>query len=125
MKRVHNGFASILLFALSGLLTPLVAADSAPGPRPGKYIIMSFGAVGNPPLYLGYFILSGGTYKAYAPGDKLSGEGRWQYDSSTKTVTWKSGPYAGVWGGEFTVEREGKTHQIRMRRTTVATNNAG
>jgi len=37
-------------------------------------------------------------------------------------VVWKTGPYVNVWGGEVTIEREGKTHKIRMKRHTMATN---
>jgi hypothetical protein len=120
MRRFVPIAVTVLLLSFSGL--SLLAEDSASGPRAGKYRIMTYGATSSPPLFLGYFVLAGNTYKAYLPGDKLSGEGRWQYDPGTHTVTWSSGPYAGVWGGEFTVEREGKTHKIRLKRNTIATN---
>ena len=96
--------------------------DGDGGPRPGKYRIHSYGATSAPPLYLGHVILEkGGAYKVFLPGDKAAGEGRYEYDPQTKTVRWKDGPYK-TWGGVFTVEREGKTHKIRLKRTTVATN---
>lgn len=98
------------------------AALADDGPRPGKYRIMSYGAVGKPPLHLGSFVLEKGKYKAFLAGDKPAGEGRYKYDAAKKTVVWESGPYAGVWGGEFTTEREGKTHKIRMKSTTIGTN---
>lgn len=102
------------------------AKQEAATPRLGKYLIHSYGATSSPPLYLGYFLLEeGGKYKAFLPGDKPSGEGAYTYDAEKKTVVWKSGPYVEVWGGEFTVEREGKTHKIRLKKSTVATNSAG
>ena len=110
---------------LVAILAVFVAnADAASdAPRPGKYRIMSYGAVGRPPLFLGYFVLGSGTYKAFLAGDKPAGEGRYSYHAATHTIKWESGPYAGVWGGEFTIEREGKTHKIRMKSSTIATNN--
>lgn len=117
-------FRHTVLLALAFALTVGSASGAEParGPRPGKYRIMSYGAPTSPPLFLGYFVLANGTYKAFLPGDKPAGEGRWSFNASTHAVTWSTGPYAGVWGGEFTVEREGKTHKIRLKRTTIATN---
>src|SRR5205085_12675630 len=97
--------------------------DPSAGPRPGKYSICSYGVAGSAPLYLGYFILSDGAYKAFLPGDKPAGEGKYQYDASTHKVTWISGPYVGQWGvGDFTVERGGTRDQIRLRSNTLASN---
>lgn len=110
----------VLLWALPG--SWVAAQDASQSPRPGKYRILSYGATSTPPLHLGYFVLRLGSYEAYLPGDKLSGEGRYTYNPATRTVTWNSGPYAGVWGGDFTIEREGKTHKIRLKRTTFGTN---
>ena len=101
---------------------PALAQDTGKGPRPGKYRIMSYGATGKPPLPLGSFVLGSGTYKAYLHGDKYTGEGRYTYNPATSTVSWVTGPYVGVWGGEFTVDRDGKTHKLRLKRTTIATN---
>ncbi|MBI1369873.1 MAG: hypothetical protein GC162_14610 [Planctomycetes bacterium] len=98
-------------------------AAAATGPRDGKYRIMSYGAVGKPPLFLGSFELASGKYKAFLPGDKLQGEGTYSFDAASQTVKWDTGPYAGVWGGAFTIDREGKTHKIRLKSTTIATNN--
>ncbi|MBI2191356.1 MAG: hypothetical protein HYU36_05175 [Planctomycetes bacterium] len=98
------------------------AEDADAGPRPGKYLIHSYGA---PPsrLFLGYFILEkDGTYRAFLPGDKETGKGHYEYQAEKKLVVWKDGPYEKVWGGDFTIEREGKTHKIRLKRGTVATN---
>ena len=97
-------------------------AGSGGGPRPGKYTIMSYGATGKPPLVLGSFVLGRGSYEAFLVGGRSTGSGRYDYNAATHTVNWSSGPYAGVWGGAFTVEREGKTHKIRMKSTTIATN---
>ena len=99
------------------------SALSEEGPRPGKYRILSFGATTQPPLFLGSFVLEkNGTYKAFLPGDKLQGEGTWSFDAAKQEVLWKTGPYKEMWGGAFTSEREGKTHKIRLKRTTIGTN---
>ncbi len=122
--RRHQLLLPLLPLLFAALVTPSVQAQAAGGPpREGKYRIMTYGATTSPPIFLGSFVLAaGGAYKAYLPGDKLSGEGSYTYDPATQTVTWKSGPYAGVWGGQFTVEREGKTHKIRLKSNTIATN---
>lgn len=112
------------LIAFVLLPSPPLTAQDGGGPRPGKYRIMSYGRTGAPPLYLGYFVLEGKTYKAFLPGDKPSGEGTWSFDAARRSVVWESGPYQGTWGGEFTVEREGKTHKIRLKSTTIATNSS-
>ena len=116
-------FKLSMLFMVSMLGTqPAFADDGSKGPRAGKYLIMSYGAAGRPPLQLGYFVLDHNSYKAYLPGDKLSGSGKWQFDPAKKEVIWKSGAYAGVWEGGFKSERGGKTHNIRMKRGTFGTN---
>jgi hypothetical protein len=101
------------------------ATDAAGGPRPGKYNILSFGAVGRPPLYLGHIELqAGGKYRISrkSEGDYY-GEGTYAFDAATSTVQWLSGPCKDDgWSGTFTIEREGKTHKIRLRSTTIATN---
>ena len=49
--------------------------------------------------------------------------GRYEYDSQTKVVRWISGPFlTNKWGGGFEVTREGKTHNIRFTRGTLAVN---
>ena len=119
MKRIWI----LLVLLLAAITCPVRAED--PGdtvPRNGKYIISSFGAVGNPAIILGYFVLSDGSYKAFLPGDKPQGEGKYSYDKTKHEVTWLSGPYAGTWGGAFTLEGGGKRHQIRLRSSTVASN---
>ncbi|MBE7462384.1 MAG: hypothetical protein HS116_02715 [Planctomycetes bacterium] len=118
----------LLLLVIAGLSGTLGAeeagGDTSAGPRLGTYVIQSYGAVGRPPLVLGSLVLeAGGVYKVLLPGGKPGGEGKYAYDAATKTVTWQGGPYeADKFGGEFTVEREGKTHKIRLKRTTIATN---
>lgn len=100
------------------------AGDAAAGPRPGKYLILSYGAVNRPPLNLGSVVLeTGGTYKVFLPGDKPSGTGRYSYDAVKKAVRWETGPYEkDKFGGAFEADRGGKTHKIRLKRTTIATN---
>src|SRR3982750_2846883 len=122
MRWNRAAFVGIILLGLVNV-GALRAEESAGGPRAGKYKIFSYGATGNAPLFLGYFVLENGKYKAYLPGDKLSGEGEYKFDAAEKKGTWSTGPYAGVWEGGFEVDREGKTHKIRFKRTTIATNN--
>lgn len=118
---------SLLLLALAAMSLTLPCADAsdeANGPRPGKYKIFSYGATNKPPLYLGCFVLGGdGSYEAFLPGDKPLGKGRYEFDGKKSEVSWKSGPYEKEWEGKFTSERDGKTHKIRLKRTTIATNN--
>jgi hypothetical protein len=119
MKRI----SILLVLLIVGVACSVPAED--PGdiaPRNGKYMIYSFGAVGSAPLFLGYFVLADGSYKAFLPGDKVHGEGKYSYDKTKHEVTWLSGPYAGAYGGAFTVENGGKRHQLRLKSTTVATN---
>jgi hypothetical protein len=119
---MRRRFAVLLFLILPFFSAPTTAADTDSGPRTGKYLVLSYGATGKPPLNLGYFVLEKGKYKAYLPGDKPSGSGDWQYDAAQKKVVWKSGPYAGVWDGKFEIDRGGKTHKIRMKSTTIGTN---
>lgn len=117
--------AAIVTFLCVLVFGNVFAADPGTAtPRNGKYTIYSYGAPGNPPIYLGYFILSDGAYKAFLPGDKVQGEGKYSYDSATHQVTWNSGPYAGAYGGAFTLEMGGKRHQLRLKSTTIAGNDA-
>jgi len=102
---------------MSGMV---LAADT--GPRDGKYVIMSYGRVGNPAIYLGAVVISGHKYKAYLPGDKPAGEGEWSFDVAQQRVIWKTGPYKDQWDGQFEIDRGGKTHKIRLKSTTIATN---
>ena len=119
MKRIWI----LLVFLAVGMAGPSRADDPGEAtPRNGKYMISSFGAPGNPPILLGYFVLADGSYKAFLPGDKVHGEGKYSYDKSKHEVTWLSGPYAGAYGGTFTVENSGKRHKLRLKSTTVATN---
>lgn len=116
---------AVLFFALTiTALTPSARGDdAATGPRPGKYLILSYGATNRPPLVLGYVILEGGTtYNVFLPGDKPAGSGKYSYDATKKAVIWETGPYVKEFGGGFEIDREGKTHKIRLKRTTIATN---
>nr|AIA13783.1 Unknown Function [uncultured bacterium] len=97
-------------------------AAAEEGPRLGKYRILSYGATSIPPLFLGSVVLEAGKYTFFLPGDKPAGEGRYEYDAAAKKVKWLSGPFLDKWGGDFTIDREGKTHKIRLKSTTIATN---
>jgi hypothetical protein len=103
----------------------MAAGDAKQPPRLGKYNILSFGA-GGKHLFLGHLeLLPGGNYRVSrsADGDYF-GKGTYAFDVAGKKVQWITGPYkdeAG-WGGGFEITREGKTHSIRLRRGTLATN---
>lgn len=100
-------------------------ADSSSAPRAGKYNITAYGAVGRPPLFLGHIDLqAGGKYRISrkSSGDYY-GEGTYSFDAATNSVKWLSGPCKDDnWSGTFTIDRGGKTHKIRLRSTTIATN---
>jgi len=93
------------------------------GPRLGRYLIRSYG---NPtiPIPIGELeLLSGGRYRAMANGGRVIGQGTYSFDAASSTVQWLSGPYKEAgWLGQFTIERDGKTHKIRVNRVTIATN---
>ena len=117
--------SAVLFVALTtAAWIPAVRGDEpATGPRPGKYLILSYGATNRPPLILGYVVLEGGTtYNVFLPGDKPAGSGKYSYDAAKKAVVWETGPYVKEFGGGFEIDREGKTHKIRLKRTTIATN---
>jgi len=96
---------------------------NAAGPRPGRYRVLSFGA-SSIPIMLGELeLLGGGRYRSTLSGGRAVGEGSYDYDAASGNVRWLSGPYkTDGWGGAFTVERDGKTHKIRLRGGTVAVN---
>jgi len=102
----------------------LERAQATTTPRLARYLIMSYGAATRNPLHLGYLeMLSGGRYRSLDMGDNVMGTGRYEYDSQTKVVRWISGPFlTNKWGGGFEVTREGKTHNIRFTRGTLAVN---
>lgn len=106
------------------LLSTGLAASAATEPTLGKYNIQSFGAPGNPPLYLGHFaLLKGGKYKVSRTSkEDYYGSGSYHFDAAHAKVVWDSGPFKDDgWGGAFTVERGGKTHKIRLKGGTVGT----
>lgn len=106
-------------------IAAVASAADAVAPRPGKYNILSYGATGNPPLFLGHIeIQDGGKYRiSRRSSGEYYGEGTFSFDAATSTVTWLTGPCKDDgWSGTFTIEREGKTHKIRLKRTTIATN---
>jgi hypothetical protein len=99
-----------------------VSGSGSSAPREGKYVILSYGNISNP-IRLGHITLSKDTYEFFDNGSKRIGGGRYAFDVKSNTVKWLDGPVQkSNWGGEFTVEREGKTHKIRLNRVTVATN---
>lgn len=120
-------FVKCVVLAAFAVLLPTwsVAADPA-GPRAGTYEIRSYGRVSAPPLFLGKFTLDGaGNYESFLPGGRSVGKGTYEFDAAKSEVVWKTGPLqVDAWTGEFTIEREGKTHKIRMKRTTIATNSS-
>jgi hypothetical protein len=110
---------------LPGAAPAVPAFDANQPPRLGKYNILSFG-VGGKNLFLGHLeLLAGGKYRVSRTAEgNYFGKGTYAYDVATKKVQWLSGPYKDEadWGGGFEISREGKTHAIRLRRGTLATN---
>lgn len=114
-------------FLLSGFKPGELRAAESVGPRLGKYLIYSYGAVAARPLFLGRFeLMDGGKYRVSrtSSGDYF-GEGNYRFDAASSTVIWTSGPYAtSDWGGAFSVEQGGERHRIALRARTIATNSA-
>lgn len=97
-------------------------ANNTSGPRNGTYIILSYGNPNNP-LRLGYFQINNGEYTNYNMAKKILGKGAFVYNSNNKRILWTSGPFKDEnWGGSFEIEREGKTHIIRLNRVTIGSN---
>jgi hypothetical protein len=99
-------------------------AVAAPGPRLGRYQILSYGNPANP-LRVGHIeLLAGGTYRYYSAGGQLLGTGSYGFDAGQGAVIWQNGLLKEQnWTGTFTSEREDKTHKIRLRGATIAVNN--
>jgi hypothetical protein len=92
------------------------------GPRIGTYIILSYGNSSNP-IRIGYFELSNGKYTYYDMNKKTLGRGSFVYNAQNKTVQWISGAFKDAnWGGKFEIDREGKTHKIRLNNVTIGSN---
>ena len=96
---------------------------STSSPRDGKYLILSYGSNPANPLRLGYFTLGANEYKYYDLDNKVLGDGTYVYDVSERQIKWQSGPFRQIgWSGDFTIERNGKVHSIRLKNNTVGTN---
>ena len=96
------------------------AANTAP--RNGSYIILSYGNPNNP-IRIGYFELNNGKYTYMGMDKKILGQGTYTYDAKTRSVQWTSGPFKNFkWGGGFEIDREGKTHKIRLNTVTIGSN---
>ncbi len=108
-----------------GSVTVGAGAAAGGGPRLGKYNINSYGATNRPPLFLGHIELqAGGKYRiSRRSSGEYYGEGAYSFDSAASEVKWLSGPCNDDgWSGKFTIERDGRTHKIRLKSTTIATN---
>lgn len=98
------------------------AVSGTSSPRNGEYIILSYGNVNNP-IRIGYFTLSNGSYTYFNAARNKIGQGTYAYNAQEKTVQWTSGPFKdAAWGGQFEIDREGKTHKIRLNRATIGSN---
>lgn len=102
----------------------LTQSQATTPPRLAKYLIMSYGDPTRPPLHLGYFeLLANGSYRSLDMGSNVLGSGRYTYDVTSKLIQWKSGPFLTAgWDGKFEITREGKTHNVQLRRGTFGTN---
>lgn len=102
--------------------TATANTDITKGPRNGEYIILSYGSPTNP-IRIGYFQLKDGQYIYYNMSKKVLGQGSYTYNSQNKNVEWKNGPFSEAkWAGSFEIDREGKTHKIRLNRVTIGSN---
>jgi hypothetical protein len=99
-----------------------VTPNFSGGPRNGRYTILSYGNIYNP-ITLGYFDLNNGRYTYYDAAKKPIGTGTYLYDANSKEVKWQSGPLRdyGPSAG-FEIDREGKTHKLRLKYSTIGTN---
>lgn len=98
------------------------ANNSAVTPRIGEYIILSYGSSASP-LRLGYFNLKNGQYTYSDLAKKQIGQGTYSYDAKNKTITWQTGPFKEAkYNGTFEIDREGKTHKIRLNNATIGSN---
>ncbi|MEP6676156.1 MAG: hypothetical protein ABJA78_13420 [Ferruginibacter sp.] len=96
--------------------------DPGTGPRNGQYIILSYGSPANP-IRIGYFDLKNGQYTYYNMSKAVLGQGTYNFDAANKMVIWKTGPFKNSkWGGGFEIDREGKTHKIRLNSVTIGSN---
>jgi hypothetical protein len=99
---------------------PAAPVQAGGSPRSGDYDIYSYGR-GSNPIRLGRISLSGNSYRFYDNGDNLKGQG--QYSYAAGTVSWRTGLLRSYgWGGEFKIERGGRTHSIRLNQVTYAMN---
>lgn len=99
--------------------SPILAAS---GPRNGTYIILSYANATNP-IRLGYFDLKDGNYIYYDLSKKQIGTGSYMYDTASKMIIWKNGPFKEAkWNGSFEIDRNGKTHKIRLNSVTIGSN---
>jgi hypothetical protein len=97
-------------------------ADYTSGPRNGRYTILSYGSVTNP-ITIGYFDLDNGNYTYYDAGKNVRGRGTYVYSTNTKQVQWQNGPMKDFGeASNFEIDREGKTHKIRLNRVTIGSN---
>jgi hypothetical protein len=85
--------------------------------------MLSYGNPANP-IRIGHImLLAGDTYEFYTAANRLIGRGRYAFNPSEQEVVWHDGPlHDQGWGGTFTIERDGKTHKIELKRGTIATN---
>jgi hypothetical protein len=109
---------------LRPLSKPLPASAAAGEPRLGRYQMLSYGNPSNP-IRIGHIeLVSGGAYRYYNAGGRQLGTGKYAFDATRQNVVWRDGLLREQgWTGTFTIEREGKTHKIRLMRTTIAVNN--
>jgi hypothetical protein len=111
--------ASNLKMQQSGLS---VESSYKSGPRNGTYIILSYGSSSNP-VRIGYVELNNSNYTYYNVSKKIIGSGSFVYDAKNKIVQWTNGPFKNSkWSGKFEIDREGKTHKIRLNNVTIGSN---
>jgi hypothetical protein len=124
VKVKYDGYSSEQYIKEANIRIPKThtTQNSSAGPRNGRYTILSYGNIYNP-ITIGYFDLSSGSYIYYNAAKKPIGKGTYLYDANSKQVKWQTGPLKdyGPTAG-FEIDREGKTHKLRLKYSTIGTN---
>jgi hypothetical protein len=93
------------------------------GPRNGRYTIRSYGGNIYNPIILGYFDLKNEKYTYYDAGENLIGAGTFSYNATGKQISWLTGALKKYNpDAPFEITREGKTHNVQLKRGTSASN---
>ncbi|HWA61359.1 MAG TPA: hypothetical protein VG939_08285 [Caulobacteraceae bacterium] len=96
--------------AAGGGSAGVASVARASAPRSGRYVCMGYN--GGAGMFRWYLAIDGGRYQQQTP---TLAPGAYAYDAASRTLVFTSGPYQANWVGQFSVEREGRTHKIVLR----------